>query len=323
VKHSRLVRLFTVVALTASLVAPAGAYADASLDMPLPTDTLPVASTPLLVDTPAASTPAPVIVVTSYTASVDRITPGTSFDLTLTLHNATNRRADNVVIVLGSAGGSADAASAAAVGGLTVLETGNAKFVGTLKGERETSVSFRVIASPGTSPGALNIPVTVSFEHDGARQDVSYTVGLLIEREPALSLVTAQLPESVVAGEPFVASFELANASDFALTGVTLSVEASAAAVSDGTIFLGSMDAAITEIIDATITAEQAGDLDVAVILTYRDDFGRQQTFRETRTITVTAQPEITEEPPGEPADETDEGNWITRFFKALFGLGE
>lgn len=321
-KHERLVRLLMVAALTASFVAPAGAYADVPAEVPLPSDMLPTADTPLPVDTPIASTPAPVIMVTSYSTSVDRITPGTIFDLALTLHNATYRRADNVVVVLGSTGGTADAASAGGAGGLTVLETGNAKYVGALRGEREVSVSFRVIASPGTPPGALNIPITASFEHGGTRQEVSYTVGLLIEREPALSLVTAELPESVVAGEPFMASFELANASGFALSGVALSVESTAAAVSDGTIFLGSMETATTEIIDATITAEQTGDLEVAVILTYRDDFGKQQEFRETRTVTVTAQPETTEELPGEMDDETDDGSWLTRFFKALFGLG-
>lgn len=321
-KHARTARLFTAALLTASLVAPVGAYADVATETPLPTDGATSGGTPLPIGTPVASTPAPVIVVTSYSTSVDRIIAGAAFDLELTLDNATNRRADNVVVVLGSAGGAGEVGAALA-GGLTVLETGNAKYVGTLKGQREVSVSFRVIASPGTTPGAMNVPVTVSFEHGGTRQDVGYTVGLLIEREPALSLVTAETPDSAVTGESFPVSFELANASGFALSGVTLSVEASGGVVADGTVFLGSMDAATTEIIDATVTAEKAGDLEVAVVLTYRDDFGRQQTFRETRTITVADQPEITDEVPGEPADDPDEGNWFTRFFKALFGLGD
>jgi hypothetical protein len=308
--------------LAASLAVPAGAYADVATETPLPMDGTSSGGTPLPIGTPVASTPAPVIVVTSYSTSVERVTPGSAFDLELTLYNATSRRADNVVVVLGSAGGG-EAAGAAIAGGLTVLETGNAKYVGTLKGQREVSVSFRVIASPGTTPGALNVPVTVSFEHGGARQDVGYTVGILIERQPTLSLVTAEVPDAAVVGEAFPVSFEVANASGFALSGVTLSVEASGGVVADGTVFLGSMDAAITEIIDATVTAEKAGDLEVMMVLSYRDDFGRQQTFRESRTVTVTDQPENMDEVPGEPTDEPQEGNWFTRFFKALFGLGE
>lgn len=321
-KHARLVRLLTAVMVTAALAAPAGAHADVATETLLPVSQTPAVGTPLPIDTPVAATPAPVLVVTSYSTSVDRITPGTSFDLELTVNNATSRRADNVVVVLGAAGG-AEAAGAAVAGGLTVLETGNAKYIGSLKGQREVSVSFRVIVSPGTTPGALNVPVTLSFEHGGARQDVGYTVGLLVEREPVLSLVTAEVPETVMVGESFDTSFEVANASGFALSGVTLSVEASGGVVTDGTVFLGSMDAATTEIIDASVTAGKAGPMEVAVVLSYRDDFGRLQTFRESRTITVTEQPEVTEEVPGEAVDDGEEGNWFTRFFKALFGLGD
>lgn len=320
--HARFARLFITTALVTALALPATAHADVATSTLLPLDAMPAASTPLPIDTPVASTPAPVIVVTSYSTSIDRITAGTAFELELTLHNATSRRADNVVVVLGAAGG-AEAAGAAAAGGLTVLETGNAKYVGTLKGQREVSVSFRVIVGPGTTPGAVSIPVTVSFEHGGARQDVGYTVGLLVEREPVLSLVTADVPDSVMAGEAFDASFEVANASGFALSGVTLSIEASGGAVADGTVFLGSMDAATTEIIDASITADRAGEMEVSVVLAYRDDFGRPQTFRETRTITITDQPDVPEDVPGDEAEDADEGNWFTRFFKALFGLGD
>lgn len=321
-KHAMLVRLLTTAAVTAALAVPAGAHADVATETPLPVGGVTVVGTPVPGDVVTPATPAPVIVVTSYSTSVERVAAGAAFDLELTLHNATNRRAENVVVVLGSAGGG-EAAGAAITGGLTVLETGNAKYVGTLRGQREVSVSFRVIASPGTTPGSMNVPVTVSFEHGGARQDVGYTVGLLVERTPSLSLVTAELPESAVTGETFPVSFELANASGFALSGVTLSVEASGAVVSDGTVFLGGMDAATTEIIDATVTPEHVGDLEVAVVLTYRDDFGMQQTFRAVHTVTITSQPEIPDEVPGEPADEADEGNWFTRFFKALFGLGD
>ena len=153
------------------------------------------------------------------------MTVGTAFDITLNLYNATSRRADNVVVSLGQ---SAAAAGATAAGGLTVLGTGNAKYLGTLKGKTEGTVTFRVIAGPGTPPGALTVPVTVSFEHQDARQEVAYTHRVLVSSETRLlSLVTAELPNTAMVGEMFDASFEVANASGYALSGVTLSVEAS------------------------------------------------------------------------------------------------
>lgn len=324
-KHVRITRLVTTAALAAALVVPSGAFADVATETPLADLALPTAGSPLPVDPIAPATPAPVIVVTSYTTSSDRITPGSAFDLTLTVYNATARRADNVVVVLGATGGGGDAAAAAGLsGGLTVLETGNAKYIGSLKGQREDTVTFRVIAGPGTTPGTVNVPVTVSFEHAGARQEVAYTIGLLIEREAAISLVSAEVPETAIVGEPLAVSFEVANASAFALSGVSLSVEASGAVITEGSLFLGSIDAATTEIIDATVTPESPGTLEIAVVLTYRDDFGREQSFREARTITVEDMPEAG--PDDVPADEgadDEDSNWFVRFFKALFGLGE
>jgi len=325
VKHVRITRLLTTATLAVALAAPSGAFADVATETPLADLALPTAGSPLPVDPTVPATPAPVLVVTSYTTSADRITPGSAFDLTLTVYNATSRRADNVVVVLGATGAGGDTAAAAGLsGGLTVLETGNAKYIGSLKGQREDTVAFRVIAGPGTPPGTVNVPVTVSFEHAGARQEVAYTIGLLIEREAAISLVSAEVPESAIVGEPLEVSFEVANAGAFALSGASLSVEASGAVVTEGSIFLGSIDAATTEIIDATVTPESPGALEIAVILTYRDDFGREQTFRATRTVTVEDQPEIgPDEAPEEDGADDEEGNWFVRFFKALFGLGE
>lgn len=315
-------RVAHVIALTVVLALSGGPTAALAEENQVPN----VPATPVVPNQPVAASPnpAPVVVVRSYGTSTPRLVIGTPFDLTVNVYNATGRRADNVVVSLGAATGGSAAAGAVAGTGLTVLGTGNAKYIGLLKGQRELPVTFQVIAGPGAAPGAITVPVTVSFEHEGARQEVVYTIGLLLERDAMISLVTAELPESAMQGETFSASFELANAGAFALSGVTLSVEASGAAVTDGTYFLGAMDAATTEGLDVTITPDTPGPLEVAVILTYRDDFGRTQTFRETRTVEVEAVAEpASDAVEGEPAeDEKSEDNWFVRFIKALFGIG-
>jgi hypothetical protein len=322
VRHAQVARIVALSIAAALLLSPAGAYADSTADLAALAD---AGTTPVLTPTePSVTTPkpAPVLVVRSYDTSTDPVLVGTAFDLTITVYNATQRRADNVVVSLGQS--SAAAAGAAAAGGLTVLGTGNAKFLGTVRGQDEDHVTFEVIAGPGTTPGALSVPVTVSFEYQGVRQEVAYTIGLLVQRDATLSLVTAELPESAMVGTSFDASFEVANASGFALAGVTMSVEASGAAVADSTVFLGTMDAASTEAIDVSITPGTAGPLDVVVVVTYQDDFGRPQAFRESRTVTVEAAPEPGDEDPGAevPQGDGDDDNWFVSFIKALFGLG-
>lgn len=314
-------RAVAVLAMAAVLAAPALAYGDPTTDQ-ASDDAAAAAAAAAAVQTvtQVTPTPAPVLIVRTYSTSASPLVIGQPFDLTLEVYNATGRRADNVVVSLGAAA----AGAAAATGGLTVLDTGSAKYLGTLMGKKAGSISFRVIGNPGTTPGAIALPVTVSFEHENERKEVTYTIGLLLERKAAVSLVAAELPESVMEGETFNGSFEVANASAFALSGVTLSVEASGAVVTDGTLFLGAMDAASTESIDVSIAAESAGALEVTFVMTYLDDYGRTQTFRESRTVTVEA---VSQPEPGEGEAETpDEGkkdNWFIAFIKALFGLGD
>jgi len=324
VRHARVARIVALPIAAALFFSPAAAFGDSATDLAALAD---AAAAPVITPTdPPAATPkpAPVLVVRSYDTSVDRLVVGTAFDLTITVYNATQRRADNVVVSLGQSSSAAAAAGAATAGALTVLGTGNAKYLGTVKGQHEDDVTFEVIAGPGTTPGALTVPVTVSFEYEGIRQEVAYTIGLLVQRDAVLSLVTAELPETAMEGTSFDASFEVANASSFALAGVTLSVEASGAVVSDSSVFLGTMDSASTEAIDVSITPGTAGPLDVTVVVTYRDDFGRPQVFRESRSVTVETAPEPGDNDPGgeEPKPDGEDENWFVSFIKALFGLG-
>lgn len=317
--QARVTRFAALSLVLTLLLSPVAAYAED--ESGIPTDTPPTV-TPVVTPTTPVPTPAPVIVIRSCVTSPQRVVPGMPFDLTITVYNATARRADNVVVSLGQT--AAAAGGATTPGGLTVLDTGNAKYLGLLKGQREATVTFRVIATPGTNPGAISVPVTVSFEHQEARQEVAYAVGVLIERDTVLSLVTAELPQTVMVGETFDASFEIANGSAFALSGVSLSVEATGATIVDGSMFLGTMDAASTEGLDVSITPEKAGKLEVAIIVSYRDDYGRQQSFREVRTVQVESVPEeISDTPEGELPEETpDSENWFVAFLKALFGIG-
>lgn len=315
-RHARIARAAVMAIFMALLVAPLPAMAE---EDPILIATPTIPTTP----EPVVPNPAPVVVVRSYTASAPRLLVGSSFDLTIDVYNATARKADNVVVSLGAASSGTAGGAAAPAGGLTVLGTGNAKYVGQIKGQRAATVTFHVMAGPGTTPGAMTVPVTVSFEHEGVRKDVTYTIGLLLERDVALSLVTAELPETVMQGETFNASFEIGNASGFALSGVVLSVEASGAVVTDGSFFLGTMDGATTEALDVTITPEKSGPLEVAVVVAYRDDFGRPQAFRETRTVQVEVVPEPTVDEGEADAPETEsDDNWFIAFIKALFGLG-
>lgn len=281
---------------------------------------------PLADPTVPTPSPAPVLVVRSYETSVKRVLVGARFKLTLDIENATSRRAENVVVSLQSGTSAASAAEGAtgSGGGLSVMGSGNAKFVGTIKGKEMESVTFDVMAGPGTAAGTYNVPVIIAFEYNGERQEITQTIGIVVERDATFSVVTAELPEESIVGETFDASFEIANTSGFALSAVTLSVEASGAAVVDGRIYLGAFDAAGSEAIDVQISPEKAGTLEVVLVVTYRDDFGQTKTFRSPYEVKVADKPKDTGDAVPDPTDDQSKSdqNPFVAFFMALLGLG-
>lgn len=315
-KHHTIIRLVLLAALCASVATPAVA-APSVKDLAAGAAADPVIPDPV----DQAPKPAPVLVISSYETSQERLTVGKAFRLTLDISNKTPRSARNVVVSLNGSGAGEGAAAEGAVGGITVLGTGNAKFLGTVSGNRTEDVSFRVVAGPGTPAGALTIPVTISFEYGGERQESAYTIGLVFERDAVLSVATAEIPKTARAGEPIEASFELVNAGSFTLPGMAMSVEASSAAIEDGSLFVGAFEAGAAETIDVRITPEKAGPLEVTLVAKYRDDFGREQVFRSVHVVEVEGEPKPV---PGEDGSEEPpaKGNWFTRFFRALFGLG-
>lgn len=303
-------------ALIASAFGPAPARADAAAaTVPAPvTDPT----------EPTAAKPAPVLVIAAYETDEKRLVVGSSFALTLDIGNETGRRANNVVVsIAGVSGGPAGEAGAAS-SGLTVLGTGNAKYMGDILGDDSKDVSFEMVAGPGTPPGAATVPVTISFEYEGARQELAYTIGLVFERNAVFTVATAEIPKTARVGEPFEASFELANAGGFTINGLSMSVEASPGAVTDPRVYVGAFEAAAVETIDVSITPKKAGPMEVVLLATYRDDFGKEKTYRATYEVQVKGEPKPSADQTatGSGDKPAEKGNWFVRFFRSLFGLG-
>lgn len=269
------------------------------------------------------SRPAPVLVISSYKTSAKRLLAGSTFDLTLDIRNETGRIAENAVVALAGAsgGGAVEAAAATGSSGLTILDTGNAKYVGTIRGRTTKSVTFRVVAGPGTPPGAMTIPVSISFEHGNERHESQYSIGLVFERDAAIKVTLAEYPNNALLGEPFDASFEIANTGAFGLSAMSISVESTGATIADSVMFVGAFDTAATEGIDVTVTPENAGPVELTLVVTYRDDFGKEKTFKSAYTVEVEGQSEPDEEADAGDDESAEKGSWFARFFRALFGL--
>lgn|GEM_PF-1582485 len=326
-KRNRIIEATLSVIVCGALVAPAALAAVPALAASTPASVMAAAAaaqaTPAAaVETPALK-PAPVLVVSSYKTTKDRLLVGSAFTLTLNVRNETARRAENVVVSLASASSAGTGEAGAAAGGLTVLGTGNAKYLGQLRGKTTEAVSFKAVAGPGTPPGATTVPVTISFEYDGERHDLAYTIGLVFDRAAGLTVSAAEIPKTARVGKSFDASFELANSGSFTVPGMSMSVETTGGTVADANLFVGAFEAAAAETIDVSITPKKAGPMQVVLVAKYHDDFGRDKVYRSVHTVNVQGEPKATGDSTKTDTKEAkQDGNWLTRFFKALFGMG-
>jgi len=60
------------------------------------------------------------------------------------------------------------------------------------------------------------------------------------------------------------------------------------------------------------------------LVATYRDDFGREKAYRSTYKVVVQGEPKPSADQTDTGASEkpAEEGNWLSRLLKSLFGLG-
>jgi len=330
VKRNRIIETALSVIVCGALVAPAAVAAAPALAVSSKATVAAAAAkvgaaqAVVPAEAPAlAPRPAPVLVVSSYETSKDRLLVGSAFTLRLDIRNETARRAKNVVVSVAGATPSVAGDAGAVGGGLTVLGTGNAKFLGELGARSTETVAFKCVAGPGTPPGATTVPVNVSFEYEGERHELAYTIGLVFERNAELAVSTAEIPKTASVGKSFDASFELANSGSFTLPGMSMSVETTGGTVADANLFVGAFEAAAAETIDVSITPTKTGPMQVVLVAKYRDDFGRDKVYRSVHTVEVQGEPKVSGDQTQSDAKEAkQEGNWFTRFFKALFGLG-
>lgn len=276
-----LIALFAPVAAHASVPATVSATGDAFV---YPSDTIDPTLPP--------PTPDPVIVVRRYQTTPERLLVGDVFTLELELYNATTRTAKNTYVALGASAETPMEGAAATTGsGLVVIGTSNVRFLGTLPGKDSDTVTFKLLADPRGGPGVYSLPVTVSYEHNGVRANFSQTIGLVLNRDASFAVVSSQVPESGVVGEPFKVSIEAANQGLFAVGGVTLSLESTGATLADAFVQIGSMEAGASEFIDATVTPTGSGPIDLYFVVRYRDDLNQPKEFRTMYTVDVSAEP--------------------------------
>lgn len=286
----------------------------------------------LLATAPLAPAVGTALLVESFSSAPAVAVAGESFDLTIVLRNHTKGKARNVQVSIGSAPSAGDLGAAEGLGGaaeggvdLAVVGTGNTLRIGTIDAESTEKVTFKLAADPAARAGVHALPVTVTYETQNAAEQLVQSLGVRVTRLARLNLTAFELPAELIAGEPFEVLAEVMNTGEVRAGGVVLSLQATGPGeigLEGGRQTVGALEPGDLDMVEATVTAPEAGAVDIVFSVTYTDALGESHETTETRTVTV-IEPEV----PDTPQDATGGGGGfftsVAAFFRALFGLGE
>ncbi|HTX79714.1 MAG TPA: NEW3 domain-containing protein [Longilinea sp.] len=296
----------------------------------------------------ATSTPTPgnhaQLVVSSYKTDVDLLQPGTPFELSLVVNNLGNSDALGVTMVLGGGASGSTVGGTPQPGGVSgssgeltnfaPLNSSNLVYLGDLKRGASATLSQKLIVNTSTQPGVYTLKISFVYTDNKNNSIVDdQVITLLVYSLPQLSVDFYRDPGQFMAQMMNVLPLQVTNLGKKTAVLGNMKVTAEGAEVTNNVSLVGALDPGGYYTLDANIMPDQAGPMDIDVVINYTDDFNQPRTVEQ--KIHIDVQPPIEMTPPelNGTSGETGMGQievgqpetlWqkIGRFIKGLLGLG-
>ncbi|HRE48269.1 MAG TPA: CARDB domain-containing protein [Aggregatilineales bacterium] len=297
----------------------------------------------ITINVAAAGVKAALMLLQSYNADVDPITPGAKFTLKMVLQNAGNDSAENILLTFGtveksggSSGGSGDGSGGTGGGtSSTPSETfapigsGGTILVGDIPMGESKTIEQMFMTNGTVASGIYNLPITLIYRRgDGSEGKDTLRAGLIVVALPDLTINVEQpLLETVNVGEPASVALTVVNNG----SGTVSMIDAETR-VTNGTL-MGNATQQLTPLasgedvtIRADIMALAEGDMTVTVVIRYRDALRQtREILREFRAVAVQPPPLPTfepVEPTPTPSPTPSQEDTLRRILLGLLGLG-
>ncbi len=296
---------------------------------------------------PAAPTPTPTprpglrpqIVIEGYAVDVERLQPGTIFEITLNARNLGAYAAKGVNMIVGggtvSDGGSGTPSPGGISGGSSDLTnfapfgSSNVQFLGDVSANGALTATQRLVVNVSTQPGAYPFKVSFTYtDETGQRYVDEQVVTLLVYSLPQLDVNFYRDPNPIFAGQPSPLPVQVTNLGREAAVLGNMEVTSTDGEVVNNIILVGRLEPGGYFTMDPMLMPYQPGPLTVTVRINYNDNFNQPQIIERTLTVDVLEMavepiPDGSEGSPGEPQPAPAETllQKIWRFIRGLLGL--
>ncbi len=220
---------------------------------------------------------APRLLVEAYDVSPTPVTPGASFDLTLTVVNVGDGPAEQVFVRL------------LELGPLAPVGSSNVRFVERIEAGQRIDLTYRLAASGSAEDGLVAFNVEMTYDDAfGVETTEMVNISLAITAVPHFHIgFFEDVPQPVRVGEVIELPIEVINIGENRVNVSTIEVTSDAFAVRNGSIYLGPLDGGTSGTIVPEAEALRPGVAEIVVTVHYLDNFQQPQTLSETITVEV------------------------------------
>jgi len=250
------------------------------------------------------------IILSSYIITPNSLKPGDNFEINYTLTNISKESGYNIVHKIERVENSNSLFP------FSPVSMSNINSSRVIQSFSSINSKFKFIISPDAESGNYNLLFTLSYEDSsGNSYSQTSTIGVMVLREPIISIFNLVYPDLVNKGEKFNISCEIANLGKFPINGVLVLLEGTSIRGVDR--FIGTIDPGISEVYEAEISFDNIEDYNLTLKVQYVDDSNNLIVEKKDFKIKVA---EVSEKEEGEKL-----GFWqrIWRFILSIFGLGK
>ncbi len=295
----------------------------------------------------------PQLLISGYQSDVDILQPGSRFVLGLQINNLGNAAARGVTMILGggaATGGSTNgtpdpnggvSGASGDFGNFAPVAASNVQFLGDMAQGQSLSASAELIVNASTNPGAY--PMKISFTYtseDGTLYTDDQVITMLVYSLPQVEVNFYRETGPIFLGQPNQLPIQIVNLGrkTTILGNMRISVAGASqengmgAQLTNNVVLIGALDTGGYYTLDAMLTPDQPGPLNLVATIDYTDDFNQPQVITKTLQVMVEDMP-IMEPFPGEGGVPMDGGfpepvvevetAWqkVLRFLRGLVGL--
>ncbi|TLN19588.1 hypothetical protein FDZ74_06020 [bacterium] len=277
----------------------------------------------------------PQLVVSSYSADIDPLQPGSIFQLELNVRNLGNANARSVTMVLGGGVVNSDVGtpqpgtqgSGSDLTTFAPLGSSNLVFLGDVNAAQELKSDQKLIVNVSANPGAYTFKISFVYtDPGGVRYVDDQVITLLVYKLPQVETGFYRDPGIFFTGQMSQLPLQVTNLGRSSTVLGNLKVVSDNADITNNVALVGALDAGGYFTLDANFVPFQAGPVELKITINYTDDFNQPRVIEQSLTVEVQDMPIVETPVGGFPQEEIPQPETfmdkVARFFKGLFGLG-